>query len=52
MVSVCTEPARGGRLCERFGGYKTIDQKPLSGDKNIYITKGGQGVQQKNLCNA
>ena len=23
MVSVCTVPARGGRSCERFGGYKT-----------------------------
>ena len=22
-------PARGGRLCERFGGYKTINQIPL-----------------------
>ena len=22
MVSVCTVPARGGRLCEVFGGYK------------------------------
>ena len=24
MVSVCTVPARGGRSCEHFGGYKTI----------------------------
>ena len=22
-------PARGGRLCERFGGYKTINRIPL-----------------------
>ena len=29
MVSVCTVPARGGRLCERFGGYKTINRIPL-----------------------
>ena len=32
MVSVCTVPARGGRLCERFGGYKTINQIPLVQD--------------------
>ena len=25
MVSVCTVPAREGRLCEHFGGYKTIN---------------------------
>ena len=29
MVSVCTVPARGGRLCEHFGGYKTINLLPL-----------------------
>ena len=29
MVSVCTLPARGGRSCERFGGYKTINRIPL-----------------------
>ena len=29
MVSVCTEPARGGRSCEHFGGYKTINRIPL-----------------------
>ena len=29
MVSVCTVPARGGRLCEHFGGYKTINRIPL-----------------------
>ena len=29
MVSVCTVPARGGRSCERFGGYKTINRIPL-----------------------
>ena len=22
-------PARGGRLCERFGGYKTLNRIPL-----------------------
>ena len=26
MVSVCSVPARGGRSCERFGGYKTINR--------------------------
>ena len=31
MVSVCTVPARGGRSCERFGGYKTINRIPLAG---------------------
>ena len=29
MVSVCRVPARGGRLCERFGGNKTINRIPL-----------------------
>ena len=30
MVSVCTVPARGGRSCEHFGGYKTINRIPLN----------------------
>ena len=29
MVPVCTVPARGGRSCEHFGGYKTINRIPL-----------------------
>ena len=29
MVSVCTVPAREGRSCEPFGGYKTINRIPL-----------------------
>ena len=29
MVSVCTVPARGGRSCEHFGGYKTLNRIPL-----------------------
>ena len=29
MVSVCTVPARGGRSCEHFGGYKTINRITL-----------------------
>ena len=29
MVSVCTVP-RGGRSCEHFGGYKTINRIPLA----------------------
>ena len=29
MVSVGTGPPRGGRSCERFGGYKTINRIPL-----------------------
>ena len=29
MVSLCTLPARGGRSCERFGGYKTVNRIPL-----------------------
>ena len=32
MVSVCTVPARGGRSCEHFGGYKTINRIPLHMD--------------------
>ena len=40
MVSVCTVPARGGRSCEHFGGYKTINRIPLP----LYIiTHFGQG---------
>ena len=34
MVSVCTVPARGGRSCEHFGGYKTINRIPLP----LYVT--------------
>ena len=30
MVSVCTVPARGGRSCEHFGGYKTINRIPFT----------------------
>ena len=43
MVSVCTVPARGGRSCERFGGYKTINRIPfirilyLIFSKHIYL---------------
>ena len=29
MVFVCTVPAREGRSCEYFGGYKTINRIPL-----------------------
>ena len=29
MVSVCTVPARGGRSCEHFGGYETINRIPF-----------------------
>ena len=29
MVSLCTVPARGGRLCERLGRYKNINRIPL-----------------------
>ena len=28
-------PARGGRLCEHFGGYKTINRIPLPLDRSI-----------------
>ena len=37
MVSVCTVPARGGRSCEHFGGYKTINRIPLEKKRNIPI---------------
>ena len=30
MVFVCTVPARGGRSCERFGGYTTINRIPFT----------------------
>ena len=29
MVSICTVPARGGRSCKHFSGYKTINRIPL-----------------------
>ena len=29
MVSVCTVPAREGRWCEYFRGYKTMNRIPL-----------------------
>ena len=35
MVSVCTVPARGGRSCEHFGGYKTINRIPLPSSRNM-----------------
>ena len=35
MVSVCTVPARGGRSCEHFGGYKTINRIPLPLKKHL-----------------
>ena len=38
MVSECTVPARGGRSCEHFGGYKTINRIPLS-TRNILLIK-------------
>ena len=41
MVSVCTVPARGGRSCEHFGGYKTINRIPfisLPFEKNDLVT--------------
>ena len=43
MVSVCTVPARGGRSCEHFGGYKTINRIPLhtcSGAPKIFAKFG------------
>ena len=40
MVSVCTVPARGGRSCERFGGYKTINRIPLPLPFHLYYVRG------------
>ena len=37
MVSMCTVPARGGRSCERFGGYKTINRIPRCCQVKIYV---------------
>ena len=28
-IEIVSVPARGGRSCERFGGYKTINRIPL-----------------------
>ena len=55
MVSVCTVPARGGRSCEHFGGYKTINRIPLplpfSVNSSICINSlldmGGRGLAIK-----
>ena len=30
MLSVCTVLARGGRSCERFGGYKTRNRNTFT----------------------
>ena len=30
MVSCVYRPARGGRSCEHFGGYKTINRIPIA----------------------
>ena len=37
MVSVCTVPASGGRSCEHFGGYNTINRIPLPLYTHTYI---------------
>ena len=39
MVSVCTVPAREGRLCEHFGGYKTTNRIPLPLDLNPFMLR-------------
>ena len=50
MVSVCTVPVRGGRSCEHFGGYKTLNRIPLTvkhtseWEKNVSSTP--QGLRQ------
>ena len=38
MVSVCTVPAREGRSCEHFCGYKTINRIPLPLCQNGHFT--------------
>ena len=35
MVSVCKVPAMGGRSCERFRGYKTINRIPYINDLGV-----------------
>ena len=44
MVSVCTVRARGGRSCEHFGGYKTINRIPFG------RTKGKRGKLGMGYC--
>ena len=39
MVSVCTVPVRGGRSCEHFGGYKTINRIPFTFKLAVGATK-------------
>ena len=34
-------PARGGRSCEHFGGYKTINRIPLPFTMDFCSTHGG-----------
>ena len=44
MVYVCTVPSRGGRSCEYFGGYKTINRIPFdTADHLVHtiVTRGG-----------
>ena len=35
MNNVCTVPARGGRSCEHFGGYKTINRIPFTYKRTV-----------------
>ena len=44
MVSVY-RPARGGRSCERFGGYKTLNRIPLPLYLVLSMQKGGKSIQ-------
>ena len=50
MVSVCTVPARGGRSCEHFGGYKTLNRIPLHKCRTpIKARQGVGGLDSKHL---
>ena len=48
MVSVCIVPAREGRLCRRFSGYKTINRIPLP-LQIIYLLPSTQMITHNNL---
>ena len=46
---MCTVPARGGRLCEHFGVYKTINQIPYALTPSLYNGRKSSGLDVVNL---
>ena len=49
MVSVCTVPARGGRSCEHFGGYKTINLIPFTFTFTMYFVDSHSWMWSTNV---